>query len=266
MGSLEHMDTHSVQNQWAAWRALPRLLISRQWRWYTLGVIVIAFGLFRLGMWQLERRQQRLERNALVAQRISAPPIELTGQPLDLNEYEYRRVVITGEYDAGQEIVLRNRARGGQPGLDILTPLRIAGSDQSVLVDRGWVPLDQSTPEARRQFAVSGPVRVEGIVRRPQQRSGWIAPTDIQPPGGRLDAWFWTDIAHINTQIPYPLLPFYVEQTPIEGQQGLPSPQLNVDYQSEGSHWSYAIQWFSFMVTGLVGYAALVVQRSRAQS
>ena len=250
------------QERLRAWRALPRLLVSRQWRWLTLGVLLIAFGLIRLGFWQLNRLEQRHIWNALVASRIEAQPLPITGQPLDVAANEYRRVVVTGEYDPAQEIVLRNRAYQGTAGADVLTPLHISGSDQYVLIDRGWIPLFQSDQATRKQFAApQGRVTVEGVLRKPQQRVGRFSPLDPQPKSGRLDAWLRPDIARIATQMPYPLLPLYIEQLP-SPTATLPRPQLNVDYTNPGPHLSYAVQWFSFALIGLCGYAALVVTRT----
>lgn len=266
MDSLHRFDTagDAQPSGWAAWRALPRLLVSRQWRWVTLAVIAIMLVLIRLGIWQLDRLEQRRTTNALITSRIDEPPIQLTGQPLDPVANEYHQVVVTGTYDHSAEIVLRNRARAGVPGMDILTPLRIEGSDQSVLVDRGWVPLLDAEPERRAQFAVAGPVTVRGIVRPPRvQTSSW-GPQDRQPEGGRLDAWFHVDVAKIANQVPYPLLPLYIEQLPQENAPALPHPQPNIEL-SEGPHLSYAVQWFAFATILVCGYAAFVVTRSKEQ-
>lgn len=263
MGTLDHADA-TRRDQIHTWLALPRLLVSRRWRWLTLGVIVLAIVLANLGLWQLRRRDQRLASNALIASRLNAPPTQLTGQPIDLAQSEYQRVVVSGQYDPANEIVLRNRSYGGMPGGRVLTPLRIDGSEQAVLIDRGWVPLDQV--EQRAPFAVSGHATVEGIIRRPVTRASSLLPEDRIPAGGRLDQWFRPDTALIAQQLPYPIYQFYIEQAPGDSPADLPRAEITVDYQDEGPHLSYAIQWFGFMLILLGGYAALVVTRSRATS
>jgi surfeit locus 1 family protein len=40
-----------------------------------------------------------------------------------------------------QEVALRNQVWNDQIGVHLLTPLKISGSDLAVLVDRGWVPV-----------------------------------------------------------------------------------------------------------------------------
>jgi surfeit locus 1 family protein len=246
----------------SAWKALPRLLVGRQWRWVTLGVLALALVMMRLGFWQLGRLGEQRASNARIEERLQAPPLQLTGQPLNLETDEYRRAVVTGTFDHDQAILLRNRAREGVPGMHLMTPLRIAGSDQVVLVDRGWLPLELATPEARRQFDVAGTVEVQGIVRAPRSNTTRFGPQDRQPEGGRLDAWFRPDIERIAQQMPYPLLPYFLEaEQPANQSPGLPRPQPQIDL-SEGPHLSYAIQWFAFTMTLLGGYAALVVTRT----
>lgn len=254
---------HSTQTQ--SWRSLPSLIFTRQWRWVTLGVIVLALVFVRLGVWQLDRLAARQANNARIEERITLEPIMLTGQELDPVANEYRQATVRGTFDHEHAVLLRNRSFNGVPGVDLLTPLRIEGSDQAVLVDRGWIPLEQSTPEARRQFNEEGSVEVLGIVRPPRTNTSRFAPLDRVTEDGRLDAWFWPDVARIGQQVPYTLLPFYLEATqPTDPAASLPHPQPRIEID-EGPHLGYAIQWFSFAVVLVVGYGAVVVTRSQGR-
>lgn len=253
---------HAARN--AHWRRLPRLLISRKWRWFTLGVIGIALVMLWLGLWQLDRRAERRANNALIEQRTMMEPIQLTGQELDPLANEYRRATVTGVFDNAHSVLLRNRSLNGVPGMHLLTPLRIEGSDQAVLINRGWIPLEVATEAERPLFDVAGTVEVEGYVRAPRSVVSSFAPQDRPPENGRLDVWFWPDVPRISEQVPYPLVSFYVEAERTAGQTAeLPRPQPQLDL-SEGPHLGYAIQWFSFMIILIVGYGALVLTRTAA--
>lgn len=246
----------------APWRALPRLLISRRWRWATLVVIMLALVMLRLCVWQLDRLHQRRVANAQITARLDQPPLNLLAAPFNADGDAYRRTVVHGTFDNAQSVVLRNRARQGAPGAHLLTPLRIDGSNQAVLVDRGWLPLEASAPEQRQQFAVAGTVTIQGIVRAPQTRTSSISPQDVVPPNERLDAWYRPDVARIAQQLPYPALPVYVEaEQPANQPPGLPRPDPQLDL-SEGPHLNYAIQWVAFTIILLGGYAAFVVNRA----
>lgn len=221
-------------------------------------VLTAAGVMIGLGIWQLQRLGQRRALNARIQAQLAQPPVQLAGDALgDPADLEYRPVIVRGTYDHAQEIVLRNRSYNEVPGVRVVTPLRIEGSDSAVLVDRGWLPLSQSSPEARAAHRPRGEVSVEGIFRRSSPRPAPYLPNDPTPaPDSRLDAWYWLDIDRIQMQIPYPLLPVYVEQDPTGSAQTLPVPDHRLDL-GDGPHLSYALQWFSFAAILLIGSAAL---------
>lgn len=221
----------------------------------TLLVLLLAGVFVRLGFWQLDRLAQREARNGLVRTRLMAPPLQLTGNEVDPQALAFRHAVVTGTFDYDHEVLLSNRTRGGKPGYHLLTPLRLQGSDTAVIVDRGWIPLEQSSPDARRVFRGAATAEVSGLILQSQSTPKGVT------FGQRSDSWFWADIAHIQQQTPYRLLPFYVEQSPAPGAPDLPwrsETELALD---NGPHLSYAIQWFTFAVIAIVGYVGLSARR-----
>ena len=196
-----------------------------------------------LGVWQLQRLEQKHAANALILARMQEPPLTLSGQSLDTEQANLRRAAARGTYDYSQEIVLRNRTLNEIPGVHVLVPLRIAGSNAAVLVNRGWIPYEMAGPEQRKEFQqASGEVEVRGILRRTEVRSSQVSPADLPlgPDRPRLDAWHRVDLPRIQEQIPYPLLPLYLEedQTPGEPVRRFPraAPEIAL---SEGGHLGY---------------------------
>jgi surfeit locus 1 family protein len=197
---------------------------------------------------------------------VPRPGVTLDGGALNPGEMELRRATVTGEFDSANEVVLRNRTYNEIPGVHVLTPLRIAGSDAAILVDRGWIPYEQATPGARAAFApAEGPVTVQGVLRKTQERRGSLMPVDAAPAGGgRLDAWHRVEIPLIQAQTPYPLLPLFLEEeraSPAVAASGFPRPDPDIALD-EGPHLFYALQWFAFAVIAAGGY--FILYRSRA--
>jgi surfeit locus 1 family protein len=223
-------------------------------------VLLGAAAMVRLGFWQLGRYHERRAANALIARRLGQPPLRLGDGPLDLDALEYRRVIVTGTWEFGGEIVLRNQSREGRPGLHVVTPLRLDGSAQAVLVDRGWIPYTRAAPDARRAFQSEPRATVEGIARRSQTRRGLLSPTDApRVPGQRLDDWFRVDIEAIQRQVNTPLLPIWLVQQPDPSAPDLPWRDARLA-RDEGPHLGYAIQWWSFAAILLVGYTAFALR------
>jgi surfeit locus 1 family protein len=241
---------------------IRKLFTGRQ-LWMTLLVIVGAIMLSRLGMWQLDRLAQRRAFNSSLKARMAQPALALAGAAIDPDALEYRRVEVRGVYDPRQEIVLRNRELDGTPGVHILTPLRLSGSDTAVLVDRGWLPRELAEPAARKAFAAPpGEVLVTGIARRSQENVGGPQDPPLGPQRPRLDAWFRVNIASIQEQTGYPLLPIFIEQQPALGDPMLPRPVATADL-GEGPHMGYAVQWFGFAIILVVGYIAFISTQAK---
>ena len=75
------------------------------------------------------------------------------------------------------------------------------------------------------------------------------------------------DIDRIQAQIPYPLLPIFIEQSPDPGETAASLPHRSGSVAlDEGPHLGYAIQWFSFAAILLITYAVFMRQELRETS
>lgn len=238
---------------------LLHISLSRRWLLASIVVVLGMVVLARLGIWQLDRLEQRRASNALLLQALEAPPIDLARQQLS-DEYEglkNRDVMATGEFDLDRQIVLKLQNRRGRPGVHLVSPLLIDGTETAVLVDRGWIPDSESGAEAESKFAEPGPVSVSGYIALSQTLNRPAAEGSL--PTGPQREWYRIDIEAIQSQIPYQLLPFYVAQAPPPGGDSeLPYREEREIDLSEGSHLGYAIQWFIFSITlGIVYFVYL---------
>lgn len=249
-----------------------KTLFTRRWIFATLLVIAAVGVMMRLGIWQLERLAERKAFNARVTAQVEQPPLELSGDVLnlDLVSMEYRSVIVTGIYDHAQEIALRNRAYENHLGVDLLTPLVITGTNRAVLVNRGWIPTEEASPDNWHKFAEPGTITVQGVLRRSQSKADFGS---INDPPGKLSAWNLVNIPRIQEQISYTLLPVYIQQStdqPVAAANATTRPPFPIRSQvkveiSEGSHWGYALQWFTFATILALGYPVFVRARMQAK-
>jgi surfeit locus 1 family protein len=232
-------------------------IFSRKWILTTLLVLAGMAVTARLGIWQLDRLEQRRAFNSQVITQTSQAPLDLQqGIPSGLEGMEYRAVRAQGEYDFANQVALRNQSWGNEWGVHLITPLVLSGSGQVVLVDRGWIPAADFESGDWSKYDQPGPVEVQGMIRAARQKADFGSRSDPTPAPGQapLKAWNFVNTAAIQEQLPYQLLPVYIQLQPSPEWSSLPYrsvPELEV---TEGPHMSYALQWFSFAILLGVGY------------
>lgn len=251
-----------------------KAIFSRQWILATILVVAAVGVMIRLGYWQLERLEQRREFNARVQAQLDSQLLNLNQALLqgphlkvadDVQGMEYRSVEVAGIFDHDNEVVLLNQAWENRLGVRLLTPLLIEGSEAAVLIDRGWVPHEDYTEGRLATYSQSGDVTITGVIRNSQTRPdiGWRSDPD-PTPGERQTSFFLANVDRIQQQVPYTLLPVYVQQSPAPGIEGPPHrAPLSLEL-TEGSHLGYAIQWFVFAAILFFGYPYFV-KREQAE-
>ena len=221
-----------------------------------LGIALLFAALFtRLGFWQLERLRERREYNAPIEARVGLAPVALRDLPSDPGEAIHRSVRVSGTYDYDREIVLTLRSRRGSPGVNLLTPLRIAGSDTAILVNRGWIYAPEGVSGDTRPWREPDPVDAVGYVRLLETGDTTGARSTGRPDGIRRP-----NLATVSAMLPYPVAPFYVVLTSPGSDPERTPPRVPPPALDEGSHRSYAVQWFTFAIIAIGGTAILVLR------
>ena len=87
-----------------------------------------------LGLWQLDRAEQKRALQAEYDARGRDGPIQIGARVQTAEELRFYRVIVKGRYDPDYQILLDNRVHQGRAGYHVITPLRIAGSDVRVIV------------------------------------------------------------------------------------------------------------------------------------
>ncbi|HUG26771.1 MAG TPA: SURF1 family protein [Gemmatimonadales bacterium] len=221
--------------------------------------LVIAASCVGLGFWQLDRRAQRLERNAEATAGRSLPPLDLNLAGGEVQAQ--RRVVVRGEFDHDAELILRSHLWMGAPGIHVVTPLRLAGTDRAILVNRGFVPsADAATPDEPVPVE-AGEVVLEGIVVPVPATGDGGQPAERD---GRV-SWRRLDLPTLRERLGYPLLAVYLlPETP---NPAGPWPR-RVEWPGldQGPHLSYALQWFGIAAAVLAFGVIFVLGVGRAQA
>ena len=228
-------------------------LVRPKWIGFHLLVILAIVAMVNLGFWQLRRLDQRQAFNAEVEARYDAPPLpldEALASVDDLDHIEWQPITASGTYIPDGQILIVNRSQNGRAGDNVVAPM-LLDDGRVLLVNRGFVPLAVDIPTAP-----TGEVEVLGRLRTSQQRrTGQLS----DPSEGPLTAAQRVDIDRLAPQLPGEVVPMYIDlirSTPAEA-AGLPE-QVTPPDLSEGSHLSYAVQWFLFSGAVAVGWVLAV--------
>ena len=228
-----------------------RFLLQRRWLGLLLVVLVLGAVCVRLGLWQLDRRQERQADNDRITANLAAEPAAIdtlvTPGGVVPEVHEWRRVGITGVYDTDSQVLVRYQNRDQGRGVDVITPL-VTDRGMAVLVDRGWLLGDSPAPE-EIPAAPSGPVTVTGWLQ-PDSEAGDSA---TRPEQGQVRAVASTGI---GPTLDYPTYPGYValtQQSPATaGLEPAELPELD-----SGPHFFYGLQWFFFAGLAVFGWCCL---------
>lgn len=230
-----------------------------------LGLALAALALLiSLGTWQMHRLAWKEELIARIEARIHAAPTALPAESewaaLRPEDYEYRRISLSGTFDHGREIHVF-RASGpnegvSRPGYLIVTPLRLR-EGAIVLVTRGFVPEDKRDPSTRAAGQIAGEVTITGLMRAPEPRNAFTPADD--PARG---AWFTRDTGLIAAHLQLErAAPFSVDADATPNPGGWPRGGATV-IAIKNDHLSYALTWYGLAAT-LVAVLALLLWRRR---
>ncbi|MFT7400949.1 MAG: surfeit locus 1 family protein [Hydrogenophaga sp.] len=223
-------------------------LVRRFWI-VTVATVLTMAATASLGRWQLQRADQKLALQAEMDARAALPvwsETDLLQTPAPRTAW-HRPVRLQGEWVPHASVFLDNRQMDGRPGFFLLTPLRLAGSDRSVLVQRGWAPRDfidrSRTPDVPTP---AGEVTLEGRLAPPPAKLyelGESAPGPIRQN---------IELAAMGSEFKLDLLDASVLQTS-DVEDGLlrqwPRVETGVD-----KHHGYAFQWFALCTLAAVLY------------
>ena len=226
---------------------------------FIAGALLLAALFVRLGAWQVSRLRERQAFNAVVRGRLDSAVADFARVPHVPQEARFRRVRVAGTWDAAHEIMLAGRSRDGSPGVHLVTPLRIAGHDTALLVNRGWVyaPDAARTPEPARWRVRADTATV----------TGFIVLLSAAPPrstdAGTPPYLRWIEPADVARWTGYPVHGFQLVQVGDSLPRDSTPARLTPPPLDEGSHRGYAFQWFSFALIALVGVPVFVLTRGR---
>lgn len=231
-----------------------RFLLRPKWIAFHLLCLLGVVLMVNFSIWQFGRLSERREFNSEVRQRSALETMNISELDLsDPSAMQWRTAGAIGTYDPSEQVLILNRSQNGVAGLNVVTPL-ILDDGRAILVNRGFIGLSATPPSAP-----SGTVRVLGTVQVSDQRTSGQA----TQASGEQSEFFRLDIALLEEQIEYELLPVALVAKASEPSEGPTIAPVSPPELSQGPHLSYAIQWLIFSIAVIVGWV-LAIRKSLA--
>lgn len=231
---------------------------SRRGRGILSALLALCAILFlALGIWQVERRTQKLALIAAVDARVKAPPVPAP-DPADwpgitAPSASYRHVAIHGVFDHDRETLVQAVTDLGQ-GYWVMTPLT-TDAGWTVLVNRGFVAADYRARPTRKAGEPRGRVAVIGLMRISEPNGAFLRGNDPAQ-----ERWYSRDVIAIGRARGLSALaPYFIDAAATPAVEGQPVGGLTI-IAFYNHHMEYALTWFAMAVLSLVGI--IVVRRA----
>ena len=205
----------------------------------TLATIVFVILCLIAGHWQQRRMQEKEALAAQLRAAQAAAPVSLPAHVEDWQQWRFRTVHVTGEFDARHAMLIDNRIHDGRAGFAVVVPLRLEDG-RVVLVDRGWIALGASRAVLPQPAVPTGIVTIQGTVDVPPRiRFGRDAPSAFH------SLWQHVDPERFEETTGIRVLPIVVHAIDRSATDGLvpdaPVPDTGIE-----KHLSYMLQWYTF--------------------
>ncbi len=233
---------------------------SREWqfarrpRWIAshafVGGLILVF--IWAGFWQLDRLNQRQIRNDVIEARAAEAPVTVDeALSLFAHELDYRAVSDQGRYLDGEAVRIANRSQDGLGGDWVIAVFETADG-RLILVNRGFANRDAEAADPPS----AGPI--QGWLRASQTKDGFFGAVDTgEGRAPRLDV----EAISGRLGLDRPLASVWL-QLDDPTAQGAPQP-VPLPAIDEGSHFSYAMQWFIFAALSTLIYGLFLRKRAR---
>ena len=205
----------------------------------TIFFICFATTFFLLGLWQVERGQDKSNILKEFNNNIKKSPL-----PFSEKSTKWDRVTVEGYLIGSKQILIDNIIKSGVAGYKVLTPLLIKDTETHILVDRGWVSQGNSRDilpdiDINKEY-----VKVTGILEDPEL--GFVLSEDLVTEK-------WPKVSQtknlkvLNKAFDEVLAPYIIVADPTLT-SSLAYMKVIPTNMTPEKHFGYAIQWFTMFV------------------
>lgn len=224
-------------------------------------VTLIGVALFlRLAWWQWDKAERAQATMEHLEQRIGTGALTLGSRLVEADAFANRSVTVRGRYDASAQFFIDNQQHQGAPGLHVITPLRIEGTETRVLVNRGWIGWGASRDTLPRVAVPPEEVIVHGVAHVPStKKRRWVS----EEIGTSAQLKTRLDLERYQQEFGHPVQPIVILQNADDANDNLirrwPTPE-----NKTAMHQGYAVQWVLVAIVLVIFFAITSFRRPKA--
>lgn len=216
------------------------------------------------GLWQLDRAAQRKEIVSSLEKKKDQAPVALDALVLDADSIRYSQVSVRGNYEPEHEFLVDNSVNeSSDAGYNVVTPLRISGTQIRILVNRGWVPLGASRDVLPNIETPVDEISISGMADLAIKPSFTLGgDKEIKQDWPRL--WAYLDLNRFAEAVSYPVQPIIILQDQ-DGPYGFDRKRAKKTFFKTKYYinMGYAIQWFGFATIIVVYFFIKSIRKLR---
>ena len=116
--------------------------------------------LIQMGLWQLDREEEKRQLQRLYDERAAALPIDIAEVDWQSDELSYLAISARGSFDTERSFLLDNRINNSRVGYELLTPF-FTEAGELLIVNRGWLAQGQTRADLPEIPSVNDSIKIE---------------------------------------------------------------------------------------------------------
>jgi len=178
---------------------------------FSLAICIPLIILFiNLAIWQKSRHIEKIQIKKELNQRLVLDYLSIDDLKQDINELEFRKINLKGEFIYKDQVYLRNRKFKDLPGFYVITPFKLSNK-KAILVNRGFIPLGSEKKVHKTDLK-----EISGIVKKSKTRNFKLQPKESfeNSKNKKLKYWLRVDTKNIKKQLNFDIYDLYIDLLP----------------------------------------------------
>ena len=205
----------------------------------TIFFVFFSVLFFSLGLWQIERGQAK----TLLLNEFESNTYKPAKQ-LNKDSKKWDRVFVEGSWIGSQQILIDNTINRGIAGYKVLTPFRLSGTNELVLIDRGWIKRNKDMKDLPNINLMDINEKVSGIL---ESHELGLVLSDELVSGGWPKVSQTKNIEVISKEYTESIYPLILLADPTS-RYSLEYIKINPTNMTPVKHYGYSAQWFLMFV------------------